>query len=139
MNFTAKEDYGIRAAVDLAMHRSESPIQAKEIAERQSIPEQFLEQVLASLRRSGIVRSIRGPAGGYELADEPERISVGDVLRAISGPLVQPPSADAARCTDMFWRQLSNAVDSTANAMSLRDLADECTRFRYDQSFMMNI
>jgi Rrf2 family protein len=71
VNFTAKEDYGLRAVLDLAAHAGAGPVQTREIAQRQHIPEQFLEQLLAALRRAEVVRSTRGAGGGYGLAASP--------------------------------------------------------------------
>jgi hypothetical protein len=73
VNFTAKEDYGLRAVLDLAAHAGAGPVQTREIAQRQHIPEQFLEQLLAALRRAEVVRSTRGAGGGYGLAASPDR------------------------------------------------------------------
>ena len=114
MNFTAKEDYGLRAALDLAAYGGNGPVQAREIAARQAIPEQFLEQLLASLRRAEVIRSTRGAAGGYSLASDPSRVTVGAVLRALSGPLVPPELVDGA--TDGSAREIPPAPFGTRGA-----------------------
>ncbi|MGC4045738.1 MAG: Rrf2 family transcriptional regulator [Armatimonas sp.] len=88
MTFTAKEDYGLRAILDIAANSANGPVQAREIAQRQRIPEQFLEQLLATMRRAELIRSIRGAGGGYILAMDASNLRVGDILRALSGPLV---------------------------------------------------
>jgi Rrf2 family protein len=84
---TAKADYAVRAAVELAGAGAGEPVKAEQIAEAQSIPLNFLENILAELRRAGIVESRRGAAGGYLLARAPEEISLADVIRAVEGPL----------------------------------------------------
>jgi Rrf2 family cysteine metabolism transcriptional repressor len=81
--FNSKLRYGLCAAVDLAMQSPTEACQSKEIAARQSIPPAYLDQILAALKSSGIVRSVRGAGGGYNLARSPERIRVGDVVRAL--------------------------------------------------------
>jgi Rrf2 family protein len=81
--FNSKLRYALCAAVDLAMQPSTSACQSREIAARQHIPGPYLDQILASLKGAGLVRSVRGAGGGYNLARSPDRISVGDVVRAI--------------------------------------------------------
>ena len=87
MRTTAKADYAVRAAVELAAVGTGEPVKADQIAEAQSIPLNFLENILAELRRAGIVESRRGAAGGYLLARPPEEISLADVIRAVEGPI----------------------------------------------------
>src|SRR5262249_40355913 len=83
--FSAKLDYALRAVVDLALQPPELACQSREIAARQNIRGPYLDQILAILKREGIVRSIRGAGGGYTLARRPQRITVGEVVRAIVG------------------------------------------------------
>ena len=81
--FNSKLRYALCAAVDMAMQSSTEACQSREIAARQNIPGPYLDQILASLKGAGLVRSIRGAGGGYNLAKPPEKISVGDVVRAL--------------------------------------------------------
>src|SRR5207244_7931601 len=81
--FNSKLRYALCAAIDLAMQPRSEACQSREIAARQHIPGPYLDQILASLKGAGIVRSVRGAGGGYNLARPPERISVGDVVRAL--------------------------------------------------------
>src|SRR5437763_6931105 len=83
--FSAKLDYALRAAVDLAMQPPDEACQSREIAARQNIRGPYLDQILAVLTREGIVRSIRGASGGYTLARSPHRITVGEIVRATIG------------------------------------------------------
>ncbi len=83
--FSAKLDYALRAAVDLALQPPDTACQSREIAARQGIRGPYLDQILAVLKREGIVRSIRGAGGGYTLARNPGRITVGEVVRAVVG------------------------------------------------------
>src|ERR1051325_1034634 len=83
--FSAKLDYALRAVVDLALQPPDQACQSREIASRQDIRGPYLDQILAGLKREGIVRSIRGAGGGYTLARSPARITVGEVVRAIVG------------------------------------------------------
>ena len=148
MNFTAKEDYGLRAVLDLAARGCAEPVQTREIAQRQHIPEQFLEQLLAALRRAEVVRSTRGAGGGYALAASPDRISVGDVLRALSGPLVptelQEKSADARETTESavvrgVWVALRDAIRGVTDSTTVQDLLDERAEALRDHGYMMHI
>ena len=87
MRLSAKADYAVRAAVELAAGEGLGPRKTERIAEAQSIPVKFLEAILLELKHAGIVRSKRGPDGGYTLARPAASISVADVIRAVDGPL----------------------------------------------------
>jgi Rrf2 family protein len=88
MHVTAKADYAVRAVVELAGSSQESPRKVDEVAQAQSIPVSFLENILTQLRSSGIVRSQRGPEGGYWLAQPAEELNLAQIIRAVEGPLV---------------------------------------------------
>jgi Rrf2 family protein len=88
MRVSAKTDYALRAAVELAAaHGNGTPVKGERLATTQSIPLRFLENILLQLRHAGIVESRRGADGGYKLARPPEEITLADVIRAIDGPL----------------------------------------------------
>ena len=93
---SAKSDYAVRAAIELAGAEPGTPVKGEAIAEAQKIPMPFLENILAELRQHGLVHSKRGAEGGYWLAMPPERITIADVMRAVDGPLatVRGESAD---------------------------------------------
>ncbi len=150
MNFTAREDYGLRAVLDLALHSNRGDaIQSKEIAARQGIPEQFLEQLLGALRRNGLIKSVRGASGGYLLARSTASITVGDVLRALSGPLVPVPCVNAggadvcehkaSQGVHTFWEQMAKAICGVADSLTFQDLVDIQMSSDSQASFMMNI
>jgi Rrf2 family protein len=88
MHVTAKADYAVRAVIELAGSSPSSPRKVDEVAQAQGIPVSFLENILTQLRSSGVVRSQRGPEGGYWLALPPEKIDLAHVIRAVEGPLV---------------------------------------------------
>ena len=88
MHVTAKADYAVRAVVELAESAQDSPRKVDEVAQAQRIPVSFLENILTQLRSSGIVRSQRGPEGGYWLAHPAEEVNLADIIRAVEGPLV---------------------------------------------------
>jgi Rrf2 family protein len=88
MHVTAKADYAVRAVVELASSSQGSPRKVDDVAQAQGIPVSFLENILTQLRSSGIVRSQRGPEGGYWLALPADQVSLAQVIRAVEGPLV---------------------------------------------------
>jgi Rrf2 family protein len=88
MRVTAKADYAVRATVELAGSSADAPRKVDEIAQAQGIPLSFLENILTQLRSAGIVRSQRGPEGGYWLAHPAPEVTLADVIRAVEGPLV---------------------------------------------------
>src|SRR5213083_522630 len=87
MRITAKADYAVRAALELAAAPEGEPVKGERLAEAQEIPLQFLEHILLELKHARLVRAKRGARGGYWLARDPEEISLADVIRAVEGPL----------------------------------------------------
>jgi Rrf2 family protein len=85
MRLSIKGDYGVRALLDLAERVGQGPVQSEAIAKRQGISEAYLDQLLTQLRRAGLVRSVRGPRGGHELARAPEQITLDEALAALEG------------------------------------------------------
>jgi len=88
MHVTAKADYAVRAVIELADSAQDSPRKVDEVAQAQKIPVSFLENILTQLRSSGIVRSQRGPEGGYWLARPADEVNLAQIIRAVEGPLV---------------------------------------------------
>jgi Rrf2 family protein len=134
MKLSTRSRYGIHAMYDLAKHGGEGPQAIRSIAERQSVSEQYLEQLIGPLRRSELVRSMRGASGGYQLARAPEQISVGEIIRALEGPLnITDCMADADACersgacpSRLVWERLGQAINHVLDETSLADmLADE--------------
>ena len=87
MRVSTRSDYGLRALIELAGHYGGGPLQSSEIAGRRHIPEQYLDQLLTTLRKAGFIRSMRGPAGGHELLRDPSLVTVLDVIQALEGSL----------------------------------------------------
>lgn len=92
MRLTAKGRYAVTAMLDLAVHRDEGPISLADISERQGISLSYLEQLFAKLRRNGLVKSVRGPGGGYQLSRSPETIYVAQIVDSVD------ENVDATRC-----------------------------------------
>lgn len=132
MRISAKADYAVRAAVELAAAGGDSPVPAEALARAQQIPHRFLEAILSSLRRGGIVTSRRGAGGGYVLARPATAITVADVVRAVDGPLVHVRDArpgdleytGSAIALREVWVALRVNVRSVLEEVSLQDLVD---------------
>jgi Rrf2 family protein len=131
MRVSAKADYAARAAVALAA-AAEGPMKADRIAVSQGIPAKFLESILLELKHAGIVRSQRGPEGGYTLARQPEDISLADVIRAVDGPLAnvrgdRPENieyAEPAEHLTTVWIAVRAALREILESTTLKDLCE---------------
>jgi Rrf2 family protein len=84
---TRKGKYGLKAMIALSREHGQGPVLIGDLAEQEAIPKKFLENILLALKHRGLVHSRKGPHGGYQLGRAPEQISVGDVIRALEGPL----------------------------------------------------
>src|SRR5881628_1076906 len=93
MRISAKADYAVRAALELAAAPDGEPVKGEKLAEAQDIPLQFLEHILLELKHAGIVRARRGARGGYWLAKPPDDVTIADVIRAVEGPIANVQSA----------------------------------------------
>jgi len=128
-----KARYALHALIVLAGHGEGEPIMIADIAEEAGVPRKFLEQILLDLKRRGIVRSMRGRAGGYLLGKEPENITFAEVIRTIDGPLALSPCVSTTayhRCLDCLDEEtcpiraaLLVARDATAAILEQRTLA----------------
>src|SRR6056297_2965241 len=133
MRVSTKGRYGLRAMVDLAEHEEGKAIPIREISERQNISEQYLEQLFATLRKSGLVKSVRGAHGGYMLNHEPEDISVADILTTLEGPIAPVDCVveeDFCNYVDKcvihgLWEEFAEAINSVIDNMSLADLKEK--------------
>jgi Rrf2 family protein len=127
-----KGRYAVRALFDIAYFNEGRATQAKDIAERQGIPPRFLEQIFQDLKRAGIVASKRGPQGGYALAGDAREIRLGDVVRALEGPLVLSEGTsgagrvieDGVRVTEAVFADLSRRVEACFDAVTLTDICE---------------
>jgi Rrf2 family protein len=120
--------YALKAVFDLALH-ADAPAQVRDVASRQRIPLRFLEQIFQLLKRGGLVESKRGPRGGFLLARQPDEVKLGDVLRAVEGPvmLTGPTSPrrtpqDARDVTEAVLADLSRSVEQCFDGITVQDL-----------------
>jgi Rrf2 family protein len=131
MHVTAKADYAVRAVVELADSAQGSPRKVDEVAQAQNIPVSFLENILTQLRSSGIVRSQRGPEGGYWLAHPAEEVNLAQIIRAVEGPLVgvrgQRPEeveyAGSAESLQQVWIALRANLRKVLENVTVADVA----------------
>ena len=134
MKLTTKGRYAVTAMLDLALHYEQGAVTLSDIAGRQGISLSYLEQLFARLRRSGLVESVRGPGGGYNLATAPGEISVAEIIIAIN------ENIDATRCggdkncdgeerclTHYLWEGLSERIHEFLSGITLADLVDRPT------------
>lgn len=131
MKLSNKWRYAVRALFDIAYFNEGRATQAKDIAERQGIPPRFLEQIFQDLKRAGIVASKRGPQGGYALAGDANEIRLGDVVRALEGPLVLTENGankravdDGVRVTEAVFQDLSKNIEACFDAVTLADICE---------------
>ena len=131
MKVPMKVDYGVRALVDLASHYGDKPVQTAEIADRQGIPEAYLDQVLTTLHKFGFTRSRRGPLGGHVLAKDPAEINLGMVMATLEG---NTPALDcltdpnecilSSTCAQRsVWRSVDEAIQDLLTSTTVADLA----------------
>jgi Rrf2 family protein len=134
VRITAKADYAVRAAVELAAAATEDPtrpVKGEHLARSQGIPHNFLENILTELRRAGIVRTRRGADGGYQLARPASEVTVADVLRAVEGPLaavqgVRPDELEyggAAEKLPEVWVALRASLRDVLEHVTIGDIA----------------
>jgi Rrf2 family protein len=138
MRLTMRSDYGAHAVIELARRFGQGPVQCAEIAASQKIPEAYLDQLLSALRRVGIVRSVRGPHGGHELARDPRLLTLGDVVTALEGPVVPhefvhdpaagPPAQDCA--VRNAWLAAAEASQRVLDATTIQELLEQQVSIR---------
>jgi Rrf2 family protein len=133
MKISTKGRYATKLMLDLATYNTGNPVSLKDIAKRQDISEKYLEQIISSLSKAGLVRSIRGAQGGYLLTREPKDYSVGEILESTEGKIatVDCLRDDGFTCDSMnqcvtvrIWKKVDDAVKNVVNNITLQDLLD---------------
>jgi Rrf2 family protein len=133
LKLSRKTLLALEAVIDIAFNARPEPVQAKEITARQGVPQRYLEQVMQQLVRAGVLKGVRGPRGGYRLAKERRRISVGDVVRVAESledeenETIDPRSELGIRIVSPLIQTLQDEVMARLDAISIEDL---CQRAR---------
>lgn len=147
MKLSTKGRYGLRAVIDLAMHDNEEAVALSQIAERQGVSMNYLEQLIAKLKKAGIVNGIRGAQGGYKLAKSADKISVGAILRALEGDLSPVDCSEVSgmegtsgcsnsdSCvTKYVWKRISDSINEAVDGIMLSELVEENKKIRAENS-----
>jgi Rrf2 family protein len=135
MHFSTKGEYALRALVDLATQGREGPVRAVEVADRQGIPVNYLEQLLGVLKRAGVVASVRGPKGGFALARDPSEVTIEEVLVCMEGEVLPqecvgrecPSGAKKASACAVrtVWTKVAAGISAALGGLTLKELADK--------------
>lgn len=140
MKLSTKGKYGLRAFIDLAVCGEEEPVSLNSIAQRQEISVSYLEQLMAKLKKAGLVKSVRGINGGYQVAKPVEEISVGDVLRVLEGDLTpvecagigdnkETSCSGSSQCVSkIVWKRINDSINDTVNSIYIGELVKESKR-----------
>ncbi|HWI54921.1 MAG TPA: Rrf2 family transcriptional regulator [Desulfobacteria bacterium] len=147
MKISTKGHYGVQAMFDLAQHFGEGPISLKSVAERQGLSEHYLEQLIAVLRKAGLVKSVRGAQGGYILARQPNDIKVGDIIRVLEGPIAPEECVkeeDAEQClkaefciTRSVWERVRISIEDVLDSISLADMCKDAEKAKMNKNYYM--
>jgi len=130
MKLSTKSRYGTRAIVDIALNAETGSTMLKDIAERQSLSPKYLDHILSSMRKAGIIKNIRGKGGGYVLAKAPVNITVKDIVESVDGVFEPVECLSHAHlcekvsycCTRDIWHKMKQAVDDALENITLNDL-----------------
>ncbi len=137
MRMSTRGRYALRAMLDLALHDDEGPVLRHDIATRQEISADYVAQLFQRLCAAGLVKGVKGPGGGYQLAHDPSTIRVGDIVRAVEGPISpvqcttpslggQPSCRRAEGCTTrLLWVRLAEVIDQFLDTITLKELCDQ--------------
>jgi Rrf2 family cysteine metabolism transcriptional repressor len=148
MKLSTKGRYGARAMLDLALNynEAEGPVALNAIAERQSISEEYLEQIFSLLRKSSLVESVRGAQGGYRLGRPAGKITVGDILRVLEGSLSPVDYIEEDRPSPEeqieeyvmkdVWRKMRDSINEAVDSITLADLVEKFHALKHKNSFM---
>lgn len=149
MKLSTKGRYGLRCMLDLAMNSNGEHVALYNIAQRQGLSVLYLEQVFSTLRKAGLVKSVKGAGGGYSLADAPANITVGAILRVLEGniSIVNSLSQEDSdqqntleRCIrTTLWARIDDAISEIIDAVTLEDLAEESRQLEAKDQFMFYI
>ncbi len=150
MKISSRGEYGLRAMLEMALHYPDRvPVRNIDISRRQGIPEQYLKQLIPILRKTGLVKSLRGPNGGHSLSRDPQSISVAEVVRALEGPLAP---MDCVTNSDHFdcvftancsirevYTAVTLAMEQILQSITLADMCKKKTAKDYQESSFIKL
>lgn len=149
MKLSTKGRYGLRCMLDLAVNSNGEHVALYTIAERQGLSVLYLEQVFSTLRKSGLVKSVKGAGGGYSLSDSPANITVGSILRVLEGNIsivntLPQEEGDQKNVLEhcirtTLWTRIDDSINSIIDGMTLEDLAEEARKMESEDNFMFYI
>ena len=135
MKISAKCEYACRAVLELSLQfRGNTPVQIQTIAGNQNIPEKYLVQILLQLKGAGLVASIRGREGGYYLTKPPPKITLGEIIREIDGPLLSlgnvDNSTESTRILKGIWQKVETSISYIVDNITFEEISDEVERLK---------
>lgn len=147
MKLSTKGRYAVRAMLDLAQHYGEGLVLIKDIAHRQGVSDRYLEHLFLTLKAAGLVNSVRGARGGFQLTHPPSQVKLSDIVRACEGQfavvecVTNPKSCRrSTRCaTREVWMELQTSIDGVLESVTLQDLVERQQRKEQDTTAMYNI
>lgn len=135
MKLSTRGRYGLKAMFQLSLYYGEGPIPLKQVADKQGLSENYLEQLFSLLRKEGLVKSVRGAQGGYMLSREPKDITVGQVLRCLEGNMapsdcvIDGEDIDCEReeicVTKLVWIKIKDSIDEVIDSITLQDMKND--------------
>jgi Rrf2 family protein len=134
MILSTKGRYGLKMMHEFALNYGRGPMSLKEVAQKLRLSETYLEQLIAHLRKAGLVTSVRGAQGGYELSRKPEEITVGEIIRELEGPLApsecvlddEPECTNADYCvTRLIWEKIMDSINNVIDSITLNDMIND--------------
>jgi len=133
MKLSTRGRYGTRLMVDLSVHFGSGPVLLRDISERQNISEKYLWQLINPLKNAGLVKSTRGAHGGYELAKDPEKVTLREVVCILEGPMCLVDCVDDVNVCDMsniccsrdVWKEVTDKILETLDSITLKDMVDK--------------
>lgn len=130
LRLSTKGQYGVRAMYEIAREYPGQPVTIKEISNKQAVSVHYLEQILNKLRKAGLIRSVKGPGGGYLLNKGPEKISIASIVRELEGPVAITSCLDPEEgcirvdncVTHLLWKALGEQIEAFLETITLKNL-----------------
>ena len=129
MKLTTKAEYAVRCLINLLHAEGKAPIQIRQISDSEGISKPYIEQLFMKLRKDGLIKSVRGPSGGYVFSKSPSKITIGDIIRCVEGPIHLAVCTSGQTCGRMkgcrtypLWQKISKKIESALDSVKLGDL-----------------